>query len=129
MTSGELNDSVQQTQLADIHSLKDQLKAENDSLKSVKQTLKDLQEKIKSEKEDTRVQSSLLRSNIELREMIQADERRKIEGENAAILRDNLETLKLEIEQEKAELKVIYNGVLIYFICVHIIIDVHLGAL
>ncbi|XP_064405609.1 kinesin-like protein klp-20 [Halichondria panicea] len=103
--SGELNDSVQQTQLADIHSLKDQLKAENDSLKSVKQTLKDLQEKIKSEKEDTRVQSSLLRSNIELREMIQADERRKIEGENAAILRDNLETLKLEIEQEKAELK------------------------
>ncbi len=100
------DDSVLQTQLAEIHSLKDQLKAENDSLLSTKQTLKDLQEKIRGEKEESRVQTSLLQSNTELRERIQADERRKIEEENAAILKDNLDTLKLEIKQEKAELTV-----------------------
>ena len=104
--SEQPDESAQQAQLGEIHSLKNKLKTENESLKSIKQQLKDLQEKIKAEKEESRVQSSLLQTNTELREIIQADERKKIESENAAILKDNLESLKLEIDQEKAELKV-----------------------
>ena len=103
---GQPDDSVSQAQLGVIHSLKEKLKRENDSLKSIKKQLKDLQDKIKAEKEESKVQTSLLQGNVELREIIQADERKKLERENATVLKENLDSLKLEIEQEKAELKV-----------------------
>ena len=103
---GQPDDSVSQAQLGVIHTLKEKLKKENDSLKSIKKQLKDLQDKIKVEKEESKVQTSLLQGNVELREIIQADERKKLERENATILKENLDSLKLEIEQEKAELKV-----------------------
>ncbi len=37
--------------------------------------------------------------------MITSGEREKLERENQAVLQDKLDSLKLEIEQEKAELK------------------------
>lgn len=37
--------------------------------------------------------------------MIVSDEREKLEEEHKAILQEKLDSLKLEIEQEKAELK------------------------
>ena len=43
---------------------------------------------------------------MELRELITSEERQKLERENQAILQEKLESLKLEIDQEKAELKV-----------------------
>ncbi len=55
--------------------------------------------------QESRVQSTLLQGNAELREMIASGEREKLERENQAILQEKLESLKLEIEQEKAELK------------------------
>ena len=99
--------SVAQSHLSEIHALKEKLKSENDGLKDTKQQLRDLQERIKAEKEESKVQSTLLQNNVELRERIQADERQKLEKENAAILKEKLDSLKLEIEQEKAELKVL----------------------
>ena len=56
--------------------------------------------------QEARVQSTLLQGNAELREIILADEREKLERENASILREKLDSLKLEIEEEKAELQV-----------------------
>ena len=97
---------MSQAHLSEIHALKETLKKENDELKQTKQQLRDLQDKIKSEEEESKVQNSLLQGNAELRERIQADERERLERENAAILKEKLDSLKLEIEQEKAEVKV-----------------------
>jgi len=36
----------------------------------------------------------------------QSDQRKKLEEENQAMLQERLESLKLEVEQEKAELRV-----------------------
>lgn len=107
-STGRPEASVVQTHLSEIHTLKEKLKSVNDALKETKQKLKDLQDRIKAEKEESKVQNTLLQNNVELREMIQADERQKLEKENAAILKEKLDSLKLEIEQEKAELKVLY---------------------
>ena len=37
---------------------------------------------------------------------MQSDQRKKLEEENQAMLQERLESLKLEVEQEKAELRV-----------------------
>ena len=37
---------------------------------------------------------------------MQSDQRKKLEEENQAMLQEQLESLKLEVEQEKAELRV-----------------------
>ena len=39
---------------------------------------------------------------------MQSDQRKKLEEENQAMLQERLESLKLEVEQEKAELRVRY---------------------
>ena len=103
---GKPEKEVSQTQLSVIHALKETLKKENDGLKETKHQLRNLQDRIKSEEEESKVQNSLLQGNAELRERIQADEREKLERENEAILKEKLDSLKLEIEQEKAEVKV-----------------------
>ena len=99
-----------------IHSLKETLQKESEQLKVVKELLKNVQEKIKSEKEETKMQSNLLRGNVELRERILTDEREKLARENSAILKDKLDMLMLELEKEKADLKVIswwYKGCIV----------------
>ena len=99
---------MSQAHLSEIHKLKETLKDENEELKQTKQQLRDLQDKIKYEQEGSKVQTTLLQGNTELRERIQADERERLERENAAILKEKLDSLKLEIEQEKAEVKVLH---------------------
>ena len=103
---GKPEPEASQTHLGEIHALKEKLKKENDGLKDTKQQLRELQDRIKTEEEESKVQSSLLQGNVELRERIQADERQRLERENEAILKEKLDSLKLEIEQEKAEVKV-----------------------
>ena len=102
----ERNDKTTQSHLNVIRSLKENLKHESKNLKVLKEKLKDIQEKIKLEKEGKIVQSNLLQGNMELWERIKADERDKLARENSAVLREKLEGMKLEIEEEKAELKV-----------------------
>ena len=103
---GKPEPEASQTHLGEIHALKEKLKKQNDGLKDTKQQLRELQDRIKTEEEESKVQSSLLQGNVELRERIQADERQRLERENEAILKEKLDNLKLEIEQEKAEVKV-----------------------
>ena len=104
--SGKPEKEVSQAQLSTIHALKETLKKENDGLKQTRQQLRSLQERIKSEEEESKVQNTILQGNVELRERIQADERERLEKENEAILKEKLDSLKLEIEQEKAEVNV-----------------------
>lgn len=103
---GKPEPEVSQVHLSEIHALKETLKKNNDGLKEIKQQLRELQDRIKSEEEESKVQTSILQGNAELRERIQADERQRLEKENAAILKEKSDNLKLEIEQEKAEVKV-----------------------
>ncbi|XP_062513671.1 kinesin-like protein KIF3B [Corticium candelabrum] len=88
-----------------IHKVKERLKKENEELKDLKQKIRDVQEKIRSQKEDAEAHATFLAGNRELREMIEKDEREKVERENKMFLSEELDKMKLEIEQEKAELK------------------------
>ncbi|XP_065827439.1 kinesin-2b-like [Oscarella lobularis] len=91
--------------VAQIHVVKERLKKENEELKELKKKIRDVQDKIKAQKEDAEAHATFLQGNRELREMIERDEREKVERENKAFLADELDKMKLEIEQEKAELK------------------------
>jgi chromosome segregation ATPase len=91
--------------VSEIHKVKEKLKRENEEMKIIKQQIKEVQEKIRSQKEDAEAHASFLAGNRELREMIERDEREKVEKENKMFLSEELDKMKLEIEQEKAELK------------------------
>ncbi|XP_070553621.1 kinesin-like protein klp-20 [Ptychodera flava] len=103
--SGKASESETKSRVTAIHELKEKLKRESENVKDVKRRLKELQEKQRREKEDVRSENADLRNNAELRRMIEEEERKKLERENAAMLAEELDRMKMEIEHEKAELQ------------------------
>ncbi|XP_002734593.1 uncharacterized protein LOC100366509, partial [Saccoglossus kowalevskii] len=103
--SGKASESETKTRVTAIHELKEKLKKESDSVKDVKRRLKELQEKHKREREEVRSENADLRNNSELRRKIEKEERQKQERENAAMLAEELDRMKIEIEHEKAQLQ------------------------
>lgn len=103
--AGKGNDEEGKHKVGEIHKMKEKLKQENEQLKKIKQNLKDVQEKQKHEKENAKTQTDSLKGNMELRFKIEAEQREKTEKENQATLADEIDRLKMEAEQEKAELK------------------------
>jgi len=92
--------------VAEIHQMKEKLKQQNDYLKRLKQNLKDVQEKQKNEKEDAKSHANSLKGNMELRFKLETEHRDKMEKENHQTLADEMDRIKMETEQEKAELKI-----------------------
>jgi len=92
--------------VAEIHQMKEKLKQQNDYLKRLKQNLKDVQEKQKNEKEDAKSHANSLKGNMELRFKLETENRDKMEKENHQTLADEMDRIKMETEQEKAELKI-----------------------
>ncbi|XP_032237821.2 kinesin-II 85 kDa subunit isoform X2 [Nematostella vectensis] len=103
--SGKSSEEENKAKVAVIHDLKEKLKSENDELKRIKHKLKEVQEKQKLEKEEAKNQSSFLKGNTELRHKLESEQRDKLEKENAQTLAEEVDRVKMEIEQEKAELQ------------------------
>ncbi|XP_078601503.1 kinesin-like protein KIF13A [Branchiostoma floridae x Branchiostoma japonicum] len=102
---GKAKEDETKARVGAIHDLKEHLKRETEAIKDIKKRLKDLQEKQRAEKEEARATSSALKGNSELRYRIEAEERQKFEAENRAMIKEELDRMKMELEQEKAEIQ------------------------
>jgi len=102
---GKAGDEEGKRKVAEIHGLKEQLKQESEAMKKVKQHLKDIQDKQRSEKEDAKSQTVGMKGNWELIQKLETEKREKLEKENLATLADEMDRIKIESEQEKADLK------------------------
>lgn len=102
---GKAGDEEGKRKVAEIHGLKEQLKQESEVMKKVKQQLKDIQDKQRSEKEDAKSQTVGMKGNWELIQKLETEKREKLEKENLATLADEMDRIKIESEQEKADLK------------------------
>ncbi|KAK3724935.1 hypothetical protein QZH41_017145, partial [Actinostola sp. cb2023] len=103
--SGKGSEEGLKSMVSTIHNIKEKLKGENDELKKIKHKLKEIQEKQKSEKEEAKTQTSFMKGNSELRHKVETEQRERVEKENAQTLADEVDRIQMEIEQEKAELK------------------------
>ena len=102
---GKAGDEEGKRKVAEIHGLKEQLKQESEVMKKVKQQLKEIQDKQRSEKEDAKSQTVGMKGNWELIQKLETEKREKLEKENLATLADEMDRIKIESEQEKADLK------------------------
>ena len=102
---GKAGDEEGKKKVAEIHGLKEKLKQESESMKKVKQQLKEIQDKQRSEKEDAKSQTAGMKGNWELIQKLETEKRDKLEKENLATLADEMDRIKIESEQEKADLK------------------------
>ncbi|XP_072040599.1 osmotic avoidance abnormal protein 3-like isoform X1 [Amphiura filiformis] len=103
--TGKATESETKARVNAIHDLKEKVKKENDNLKEVKRQLKELSEKQKREKEDMRNQHGDLQTSSELRRLAKTEERKKLETENAQMLEEELERMRMEVDHHKAEIQ------------------------
>lgn len=103
--SGKLTDSETKKRVTAIHELKEKLKKESEVLKQIKSQLKDLAEKQKEERDEAKSQMSAMKGNTELRQQVEKEERLKIEKENRAMIADEMEKMKTELETEKSHIQ------------------------
>ncbi|XP_071951245.1 uncharacterized protein [Antedon mediterranea] len=99
------NEAETKAKVSAIHELKEKIKKESEVVKDVKKRLKELQDKQKREKEELRAQNRDLQSNPKMRAMVMEEERKRLEIENTALLKEELERMKLEVDQQRAEIQ------------------------
>ncbi|KAI0227726.1 Kinesin-like protein KIF13A [Lamellibrachia satsuma] len=102
--SGKGTESDTKQKVTAIHELKEKLKKETEQMKDAKGRLKEVQDKLRTEKETVQDQSQV-KGNAELRQLLEKEERKKLELEDHALVVDEWERVKLETEHQKAEIK------------------------
>lgn len=103
--SGKATEGDTKARVNAIHDLKEKVKKENDNLKEVKRQLKELNEKQKRVKEDMRNQHAEVQTSSELRRLAKTEERKRLEAENAQMLEEELERMRMEVDHHKAEIQ------------------------
>ncbi|KAK3099844.1 hypothetical protein FSP39_010656 [Pinctada imbricata] len=103
--AGKQSESETKKRVTSIQDVKDRLKKETEGLKQLKQQLKDVTDKQKQEREEARAQVTALKGNTELRQQVEKEERQRIEKENKAMIADELEKMKRDLETEKSEIQ------------------------
>jgi len=106
--TGKVSENETKQRVTAIHELKEKLKRDTDALKDIKKRLKDVQDKQKAEKEASQGQS-IVKGNAELRQMVEAEERRRMETDNRALITEEMERMNIETEHEKAEIQMRVN--------------------
>ncbi|XP_065183133.1 kinesin-II 85 kDa subunit-like [Sycon ciliatum] len=104
--SGDKQGDVPKQHMDEIHQLKERFKVANDRLKESKGSLQTVRQQLATAKEDAKAHSSFLAGNAELRQLIQKEEMDKLRSENATTLKEAMEHMRMDIEQEKADLQV-----------------------
>lgn len=109
--SGKLTDSETKKRVTAIHEIKEKLRKESEALKQIKSQLKDLAEKQKEERDEAKSHMSAMKGSSELRQQVEKEERLKVEKENRAMIADEMDKMKTELETEKShiQLKVTEN--------------------
>ncbi|KAK2186973.1 hypothetical protein NP493_183g04000 [Ridgeia piscesae] len=102
--SGQARESDTKQKVTAIHELKEKVKKETEQLKETKNRLKDVQDKLRAEKEAVQDQGQV-KGNAELRQILEREERKRLEMEDHAVVVDELERVKLETQHQKAEIQ------------------------
>ncbi|RUS85476.1 hypothetical protein EGW08_006752 [Elysia chlorotica] len=103
--SGKKSDSETKTRVTAIHELKERLKKETEMLKSLKAQLVDVQQRQQQERENAKSHTSAIKGNAELRQKVEREERERQELEHKAMVEEELEKSKLEVDTEKTEIQ------------------------
>ncbi|XP_041358432.1 chromosome-associated kinesin KIF4-like [Gigantopelta aegis] len=102
---GKVSESDTKMKVNAIHDLKEKLKRESEALKQLKQQLKDVQDKQKNERENAKSQMTALKGNADLRQKVEREERQRMEAEHKFLVNEELEKVKLDVENEKADIQ------------------------
>lgn len=102
---GKTSESENKSRVTAIHNLKEKLKQETEKLKQLKQQLSEIEQKQQLEKEGARAQMTAMKGNAELRQKVELEERRNIESQNKAMISDELERARMDVETEKIEIQ------------------------
>ncbi|XP_074651928.1 kinesin-like protein KIF13A [Tubulanus polymorphus] len=105
--SGKASEKETKQKVATIHELKEKLRNETEDIKLMKHRLREIQEKQRAEKDDANSQNVLLKGNMELRQKVMEEERLRFEKENKLLVAEELERMKLEVDNEKAEIQLL----------------------
>ncbi|GFO11596.1 kinesin-like protein [Plakobranchus ocellatus] len=103
--SGKKSDSETKTKVTAIHELKERLKKETEALKSLKEQLVDVQQRQQQERENAKSHTSAIKGNAELRQKVEREERERMELEHKAMIDEELEKSRLEVDTEKTEIQ------------------------
>ncbi|XP_067946221.1 chromosome-associated kinesin KIF4A-like [Watersipora subatra] len=103
--SEKTSDADRKSRVEAIHKLKERLQETSDHQKSLKASLQDVQERLRSERADENSKSMTTKGNLPLAWLVEAEERQRIEAEDAAMIAEEIERMKLEVENEKADIK------------------------
>lgn len=102
--SGKTNEGETKKRVGAIHQLKEKLTKETEDLKSIKNRLREVQDSQKAEREISSGQT-FMKGNAELRQMVEAEERRRMAQHHKTLEAEALERMELEKELEKGEIQ------------------------
>lgn len=103
--SDKVSDSERKSRVDAIHKLKERLKEASDNQKALKLSLQNVVERLRSERTESSSKVVATKGSLSMEWLIEAEERQRMESENSAMVADELERMKLEIEHEKADIK------------------------
>lgn len=112
--SGKAADAEGRALVTAIHTLKERLQQQNEILKNAKLHIADLADRLGKEKERASGSISgtggsagdaMLAGNVDLRRTVETVERERWEAEHRALISEELERSKFELEQDKADIQ------------------------
>ncbi|XP_071087472.1 kinesin-II 95 kDa subunit-like [Haliotis cracherodii] len=102
---GKMSESDTKSRVNNIQTLKEKIKLETDAFRKLKQEMKVLQDKQTAEREGSQMQATALKGNLELRKKIVQEELSKLEVEHKAVLEEELERVKMEVQQDHTDIQ------------------------
>ncbi|XP_012936712.1 chromosome-associated kinesin KIF4A [Aplysia californica] len=103
--SGKKSESETKSRVTAIHELKERLKKETEGLKQLKEQLFAVQQKQQQRREDARAHTNAVKGSAELRQKVEKEERLQMELEHKAMVEEELEKSRLELDSEKTEIQ------------------------
>ncbi|PVD34448.1 hypothetical protein C0Q70_05721 [Pomacea canaliculata] len=103
--SGKKSESETKKLVTAIHELKERLKRETEALRKIKDNLSLVQARQQQEREHARAQMTGMKGNAELRQKVELEERKRMEQEHKAMIDEEMEKSKLDVESELAEIQ------------------------
>ncbi|XP_025087513.1 chromosome-associated kinesin KIF4A-like isoform X3 [Pomacea canaliculata] len=104
-TESKKSESETKKLVTAIHELKERLKRETEALRKIKDNLSLVQARQQQEREHARAQMTGMKGNAELRQKVELEERKRMEQEHKAMIDEEMEKSKLDVESELAEIQ------------------------
>jgi len=103
--SGKKSESETKSRVTGIHEQKEKLKKEIEGLKQLKEHLYDVQQKQQQQRENARAHTNAVKGSAELRQKVEKEERQQIELEHKAMVEEELDRTRLDLDNERTVIK------------------------